>query len=144
MHGRSQDMPGLGGSCESRDRFKTSAQLELPACSRISTRYLDLRVTRRQAQRLTQPRGSKMCVKSRRSIRQEFLWPAIHREPPRPKASEMSLDVERLRSHGLTGGIRRDLVDASFCLFEQFLASSLQRFTALVDRHRLLERHLAF
>src|SRR5262249_23274492 len=54
------------------------------------------------------------------------------------------LNVERLGAGHLAIGVGGDLVDAGLSLPQQFLAALLQRFTALVDRHRFLERYLAF
>src|ERR1700688_343449 len=55
-----------------------------------------------------------------------------------------SIDVERFAAGGLAGAIERDLFDPRFRLPQQFLAAFLESLAALVDRYRLLERHLAF
>src|SRR5215467_10471546 len=52
-------------------------------------------------------------------------------------------DVERLGSGRLAGGIERDLLHARLGLPQQLLAAALERLAALIDRDRLLERHLA-
>src|SRR2546430_1138659 len=43
----------------------------------------------------------------------------------------------------LAAGIERDLLDPRLGRAQQFLAAALERLAALVDRDRLLERHLA-
>src|SRR5712691_10886727 len=52
-------------------------------------------------------------------------------------------DVERLGSGRLARGIEGDLLDPGLGLAQQFHAATLERLAALVDRDRLLERHLA-
>src|SRR5207244_12321675 len=54
-----------------------------------------------------------------------------------------SADVERLGAGRLTRAVERDLLDAGFGLAQQLLAAALERFAALVDRHRFLERDVA-
>ena len=51
--------------------------------------------------------------------------------------------VERLGAGRLAGGVERDLLDPRLGLPQQLLAAALERLAALVDRDRLLERHLA-
>src|SRR3954454_13175862 len=59
------------------------------------------------------------------------------------KGSIRLVHVQGLCPHRLPGGIQGDLLDPGLGLAQQLLAASLQRFAALIDRHRLLERHLA-
>ena len=53
-------------------------------------------------------------------------------------------DVESGRPGRLARRIRRDFLDPGLGLPEQFLAAALQGFAPLIDRDRLLKRHLAF
>src|SRR4051794_10227333 len=53
------------------------------------------------------------------------------------------LNVQWLRAGHLAVGVGRDLVDPRLRLPQQFLAASLQGFSAFVDRNRFLQRHLA-
>src|SRR5262245_11889937 len=53
------------------------------------------------------------------------------------------LDVERLGSGGLAGGVERDLPDPRLRLPQQLLAAAFERLAALIDGDRFLERHLA-
>src|SRR5580692_10280980 len=55
-----------------------------------------------------------------------------------------SLHIERLGALRLAGGVEGDLFHARLRLAQQFLAAALEHLAALVDRDRLLERHLAF
>src|SRR5262249_33657459 len=54
-----------------------------------------------------------------------------------------SVDVERLGSGRLAGGIEPDLLYPSLGLAQQVLAAALERLAALVDGDRFFERHLA-
>src|SRR5689334_13659633 len=65
-------------------------------------------------------------------------------EQKRAEQGTRSAHVERLGALRLAGSVERDLLDARLGLLEQFLAAALERFAALVDRDRFLERHLAF
>src|SRR5215471_4287821 len=59
------------------------------------------------------------------------------------EAGARSVNVERLGAGRLAGGIEPDLFHPSLGLLEQLLAAALERLAALIDRDRLLERHLA-
>src|SRR5260370_13640358 len=60
-----------------------------------------------------------------------------------PAPANGSADVEGLGAGRLTASVERDLLDPDFGLAEQLLAAPLERFAALVDRHRFLERNIA-
>src|SRR6266851_5176292 len=64
-------------------------------------------------------------------------------ERRRTQAGSALFDVERLGSGRLARGIEGDLLDPGLGLAQQLDAAALERFAALVDRDRLLERHLA-
>src|SRR5689334_16569216 len=51
--------------------------------------------------------------------------------------------VERLGPGRLSRGIKRDVLDARFGEAQKLLATTLERFTTLVDRNRFLQRYLA-
>src|SRR5580693_4859131 len=51
--------------------------------------------------------------------------------------------IQRLGAGRLAPGIKRDLLHPRLGRAQQFLAAALERLAALVDRDRLLERHLA-
>src|SRR5436190_23575534 len=61
----------------------------------------------------------------------------------RTSLCEMLFHVERLGAGRLARGIERDLLDPGLGEPQQFLAAALERFPALVDGNRFLQRHLA-
>src|SRR5258708_20473056 len=54
-----------------------------------------------------------------------------------------SRHIQRLGAFRLAAGVEGDLLDPRLGLAQYLLAAALERFAALVDRDRLLERHLA-
>src|SRR5262249_40949224 len=61
-----------------------------------------------------------------------------------PSRRYSSVDVERLGSGRLAGGVDRDLLDAGLGLAQELLAAALEAFAALIDCNRLLKRNFAF